>query len=190
MQLDITPLADLGSVTLPPDIVWLRPDGTPAAPGGYGVRGDFAVAKRQADGGAGGLVARMPLASAVHMLLWTDAAPPPQLLRRFGIRDARGWPGDGFDVDTANGEQALGSYLWVYRRAELSTQVALELQAEAKRALAPLQRQGAVAKITAVCTIDEVHDSAALDVALYARDGTTLYAHRFDPLWDLVRQGL
>ncbi|MEE7460694.1 hypothetical protein MFUR16E_04770 [Methylobacterium fujisawaense] len=190
MQIDITPLADLGVATLPPDIVWLRADGTPVAPGEYGVRGDFAVASTQAQGGAGGLVARMPLASAVHLLLWTDAAPPPELLRRFGLRDARGWPGDGFDVDTANGEQALGSYFWVYRRAELSVQIGLELQAEAKRALSPLLRQGAVARIVAVCTIDEVHDRAALDVGLYARDGTTLYAKRFDPLWDLVRGGL
>ena len=190
MQFEITPLADLGSVTLPPDIVWIRLDGTPAAPGEYGVRGDFAVAQTQANGGAGGLVARMPLVTAVHMLMWTDAAPPSELLRRFGIRDARGWPGDGFDVQAAIGEAPLGSYFWVYRRAELSPQIGLELEAEARRCLKPLIGQAAVARITAACTIDELHDRAVLDVGLYARDGTTLYAKKFDPLWDLVRGGL
>lgn len=190
MDFEIQPLADLGSITLPPDIVWLRLDGTPAEPGEYGVRGDFAVAATQAQGGAGGLVARQPLASAVHMLMWTDAAPPPELLRRFGIKDHRGWAGDGFDVQSNQGEAALGSYFWVYRRAELSPQIGLELEAEGRRCLTPLIGQGAVARVTSACTIDEVHDTAVLDVGLYARDGTTLYARRFDPFWDLVRRGL
>ena len=190
MQLDISPLADLGAVTLPPDLVMLRLDGTPCAPGEYGVRYDFALAQSQADGGAGGLVARMPLATAVHLLMWTDAAPPPELLRRFGIKDARGWPGDGFDVQAAAGEAPLGSYFWVYRRAELSEQIGLELEAEARRCLKPLVGQAAVAKVTATCAVDLINDRAVLDVGLYARDGATLYAKKFDPLWDLVRQGL
>lgn len=190
MQLTVAPLADLGAVTLPPDLVMLRLDGTRCAPGEYGVRYDFAVATTPSEGGAGGLVARMPLATAVHMLMWTDAAPPPELLRRFGIRGARGWPGDGFDVQAAQGERQLGSWFWVYRRAELSTQVGLELEAEARRCLDPLVGQAAVARITAACDVDLLHDRAVLDVGLHARDGTTLYARKFEPLWDLVRGGL
>ncbi|GJD51078.1 hypothetical protein OPKNFCMD_3829 [Methylobacterium crusticola] len=171
MQLTLTPLADEGVTVLPPDIVW------------NGVVGDFALATTPEDGAAGGLVAANPLRTAVLLLLFTDARVEAAELRFEHRGDRRGWPGDGFDVDTAAGEAPLGSKLWLFRRHELTDLTAREVAAEAERALQPLVKQGAAARVTVAATADKVAGRINLSVGVYGRDGRSVYADQFDLLW-------
>ena len=170
MQLTITPLGDAGVDVLPPDIVW------------NGTSGDFAVATVPADGGVGGLVARNPYETAVLLLLFSDARIDPSDLRFEMHGDRRGWVGDGFDLDTANGEAPLGSLLWVYRRSVLNDRTFADIQAEARRALQPLIGQGAAVRIDVGGTMNKVAGRVSLTVTIYGRDKRQLYAGSFDAL--------
>lgn len=187
MLLTLTPLADAGVVALPPDIVWLKADGTRAG-SGFGVRGDFAVAATAADG-AGGLQARNPLLTGVILCLFSDCRVEGYEIDAGRAGDRRGWPGDGFDVDTAVGEGPLGSKLWLLRRMDLNEQTALWAQGEAKRALQPLIAQGAAVSVEATATPDYVNDRMTLAVALYGRDGAQVFSETFDLLWKLAMGG-
>lgn len=184
MLLTLTPLADAGVVLLPPDIVWQRADGSPAG-AGFGVRGDFALAANPADG-AGALVARDPLRTAVILCLMTDARVADYEIDAGRAGDRRGYPGDGVDIDGTGPEQAMGSKLWLLRRMDLNDQTAMWAQAEARRALAPLVAQGAAARVEARATPDHARDALGLWVGLYARDGAQVYAEQFDLLWRLA----
>lgn len=171
MQLNLTPLADAGVAVLPPDVVW------------NGTAGDFALAASDADGPAGGLVAANPLKTATLLLLMTDGVADETDLRDEHGGDRRGWPGDGFDIDTGNGEAPLGSKLWLYRRSILAEMTGYEVAAEAKRALEPLIKQGAVVRVDASSDVDFENDRLFLTVNLYGRDGRVAYHDKFDMLW-------
>lgn len=188
MQLTLSPLADAGVVTLPPDIVWLRPDGRPAETGA-GTVGDFQIAGTVADGAAG-LVAKNPLLTAVILCLMTDCRVEGYEIDAGRAGDRRGWPGDGFDIDRAAGEQALGSKLWRLRRMDLTTQTALWAQAEAKRALQPILAQGAAVRCDATASPDYANDRMVLQIDLYARDGSRIFSEQFDLLWRLATGGV
>jgi len=178
MQLTLTPLADAGVAVLPPDIVW------------NGIVGDFALSAGGDEGGAGGLRAANPLATAVIMLLFTDARAETYDLRAEHRGDRRGWVGDGFDVDTAQGEAPLGSKLWIFRRHELTDLTGMEMAAEAERALQPLITQGAVVTIKTAATVNKAAGRIALRIALYGRDGREAYSDQFDLLWRRADGGL
>lgn len=187
MLLTLTPLADAGVVVLPPDLIWLKADGSRAGTG-YGVRGDFAVSVALSDG-PGGLEAKDPLRTGVIALLFSDVRVEGYEIDAGRAGDQRGWPGDGFDVDTAAGEQPLGSKLWLLRRMDLNDQTAMWAQAEAKRALNPLKVQGLCVKIDAKATPDFANDTMWLAIALYGRDGAQVYAEKFDLVWKLATGG-
>lgn len=182
MQITLTPLFDVGVASLPPDIVWLRNDGTPAG-GGFGGVGDFAVAAIASDG-PGGLVAKDPLRTAVILCLMTDCRVEDYEIDAGRAGDRRGWPGDA--VDVGEGAQALGSKLWLLRRMDLSEQTALWAQAEAKRALQPLITQGACVRVDALATPDYPNDRMSLRISLYGRDGAAVFTDAFDLLWKLT----
>ena len=188
MLLTLTPLADAGVVALPPDIVWLKDDGTPAG-SGFGTVGDFGISNSIADG-PGGLVAKDPIRSAVILLLFTDCRVEGYEIDAGRAGDQRGWPGDGFDLDTNNGEQALGSKLWLLRRMDLNDQTALWAQAEAKRALGPLIVQGACVRVDASAEPDYARDTMRMAIALYGRDGSAVFNEKFDLLWKLATGGV
>ena len=171
MQLTITPLSDAGVDVLPPDIVW------------NGFVGDFAIAQVPADGGVGGLVARNPIETAVLLLLFTDTQVDPMDLRFEHHGDPRGWVGDGFDVDVANGEAALGSRLWLYRRSVLIAKTFAEIKAEVLRALNPLMKQSAVVQIDVGGELLNAQNTIRLTVDIYGANKRKIYAARFDPLW-------
>ena len=171
MQLTLTPLADAGVTVLPPDIVW------------NGTVGDFRLVAAPADGPAGGLQGRAPLATAVLLCLFTDGRASPEDLRAEHAGDRRGWPGDGFDLDTARGEAPLGSLLWLFRRSALTDLTALEVQAAAETALQPLIAQGAAVAVRTEARLDKAAGRLALGVGLYGRDGSERYAATFDLLW-------
>lgn len=169
-MLTITPLSPADRTVLPPDVVIV--DGT---------TGDFMLDERT------GLRAQNPIATAIVLCLLTDARASADELRHEHAGDARGWPGDGFDVDAARGEAELGSKLWLYRRHELTDATARAVEDEARRALRPLIRQGAAARIDVQATVEKAEGRLTLAVAVIGRDGRTVANVRFDPLWKLVQ---
>ncbi len=170
-MLTITALETAGVELLPFDIAWT------------GAAGDFVLAGRE------GLRAADPIATAVVMLLFTDARGTDAQALRAEASDRRGWVGDGFDIDRPNGESELGSRLWLYRREALTSELAQAIEDEARRALQPLIAQQAAARIDVVATahLDGPGNRLTLAIAVYGRDGTKRYADRFDILWDAAR---
>ncbi len=164
-MLTITPLEEAGVALLPFDVVW------------NGSAGDFVADP------VFGLQARDPIATAVVLLLFSDARGSDAALARAGESDPRGWVGDGFDVDRAGGEAPLGSTLWLLRREALTDAVVRQVEDAARQALQPLIRQGAVARIEISTAPDAARRILGLSVALFGRDGGRRYAARFDILW-------
>lgn len=164
-MLTITTLESAGVQVLPFDIVWT------------GERGDFEVSC------AAGLTAKDPIATAVVMLLFTDARGTDSEMRRADETDKRGWVGDGFDVDTADGEAALGSRLWLYRREALTDEVARKFDDECRRALEPLIKQGAASRIDVSAVPMAGDNLMRLTIDIYGRDGGKRFSDRFEILW-------
>ena len=177
MRLELSPLGPADVGVLPPDIVWLG-----------GVVGDFAIETDPTQNGVGGFQARNPIATAVWLLLFSDRRCAVSDLKLGLNGDRRGWPGDGFDVDTASGEAPLGSLLYLYRRSALVEMTPAEISAEAKSSLQPLIVQKVCVEINATTTIiDRTAGSVELDVQLVGRDGAEVFAGKFGPLWARVQ---
>jgi phage gp46-like protein len=175
MLLRIAPLEAASLPVLPPDVVW---DGTAQL-------GDFVVATVPAQGGVGGYQAQNPIASAVMLLLASDMECPAAMLTLGLGGDRRGWPGDGFDIDTAHGEAPLGSLFWAMRRATLTPSVAAQFVAEAQRALAPLLAQQVCAAISVtIATLDAPNGLLVLAIVLSGTDGRPVFAGQYRPLWN------
>jgi len=168
-MLTITPLTGPDQPVLAPDVVLI--DGT---------YGDLVF------DAAGELMARNPISTAALLLLGTDARCSDDELLPEHAGDARGWVGDGFDVDAARGEAPLGAKFWLYRRAHLTDETGRQVEDEARRALKPLLDQGVVARIEAKATVQKAEGRLVLAIALIGRDGRTITDIRFDPLWKLV----
>lgn len=162
-------LPDAGQRSGPPDIVW------------DGFRGDFALVDGPDQGPDGGLKSGQQLATAVAMLLFTDARADATDLRFEHAGDRRGWVGDGFDI--ASGETELGSRLWLFRRHELIAETGRLIEDEALRALQPLIDQQAVVSIRAAAEVDAGAGRIALALDLFGRNGERVYHARFDDLW-------
>jgi phage gp46-like protein len=165
----ISPLTRAGIAVLPPDILWSQ------------TIGDIAL------GGRGGLASDDSIRTAVILCLFTDARASDDEMRPEFAGDARGWIGDGFDVDAGRFETALGSKLWLYRRHELTDETARLVAAEAKRALQPLVRQGVAVRVATVAEAQKAEGRIALSVQVVGSDGAVLADERFDILWSLAR---
>lgn len=168
-MLTITPLEQAGVALLPPDVVWAA------------TSGDFALDGRV------GLRAANPIQTAILLCLFTDARADADDLRQEHAGDARGWVGDGFDIDASRGETPLGSKLWLFRRHELTDATARLVEAEARRALNTLIRQKLAARIDLTAEAQKAEGRIALSVTVIGSDGRTRAAERFDILWSQVR---
>jgi phage gp46-like protein len=156
---------------------------------------DWVLAQAGTDNlNVGGLQATSELATAVYLALFTDAyVPPDHPLAYLADGDNRGWWGDGVDVRTDMDEGPLGSWLWLLERAPLvAAGVGIDQWAQsfASQALAPLQAQGAVAKITTAAVIDTQNSRLGLSVALYGSDGSRAYSGQFQLAWQQLAAGL
>lgn len=138
----------------------------------------------------GGLQAQHALETAVMLALFTDAyVPTDHPLAYLADGDNRGWWGDGIDVRADLNERTLGSYLWLLERAPLTVAgVPIETWAQqfAIAALAPLQQQGAVARIDVQAASLPANSRLELAAQLYGRDGAKVYDRRFDLVWKQV----
>lgn len=136
---------------------------------------------------AGGLQAIDAIATAARLALWTDAyVPTNHPLFYLADGDNRGWWGDGVDVRTDLGEGPLGSFLWLLERAPLvikGTPAQQWAQTFALQALAPLQQQGVVAKITCEAGVNTQNSRVWVRPKLYGSDGSLVYDRQWDLPW-------
>jgi phage gp46-like protein len=105
----------------------------------------------------------------VLLCLASDARLPDYMVGRFGftIDDQKEWHGNTVAVDTASGEEPLGSLLWVLRRAPLSNYTAKMAEHFAAMALQPLIHQRVVAQFSIQAEIDKVLGRLSIRVAAY-----------------------
>ncbi|WP_022722939.1 phage GP46 family protein [Rhodopseudomonas sp. B29] len=151
---------------------------------------DWAMADADETANRGGLRAKQAIATAVVLCLFTDKrVDPDHPLAYLADGDVGGYFGDSVDVREDLYEGALGSHLWLLRRAPLTirgipaTRWAEQFAAEA---LAPLQAQGAVVRIDVAATQSEMRNQLFLDVRLYGRDGENVHDRKYDVLWNQV----
>ena len=164
----IIPLTEAAEPQLSPDIVW------------NGQIGDLALSALSDPINPAGLRAEQPLQTAVIIALMTDTRVDATELRD-GDRN-QGWPGDGFDI--APGEHALGSKLWLLRRAALTPDIAQRAEEYATIALKPLIDGQVFARFDVSANADKARNRLDLAVTGYGRAGTVSYHQRFAVLWD------
>ena len=147
--------------------------------------GDYALAGADETLNRGGLRAKAGIATAVELALFTDArCPDGHPLSRFVDEgDRRGWWGNSVDERADLGEQELGSLLWLLERAALTPDVARWAESLSADALAPLLKQGAVARIVTAAEVPASGNRLNLAISLYARDGSKIYDRKFEDLW-------
>lgn len=160
MILTITPLSGAPTeVAAAPDIDW------------NGRVGDFAPDLVR------GLRSQSPLETAILIALFTDAPADEAELRYEHRGDFRGFPGDGIEG------RSIGSKLWLYRRSQLTDQVALTVKAEIIRALQIIIDEGAVARIDVQVEAVKAENRCDVQIEVFGRDGGRTYSNRFDLLW-------
>ncbi len=169
----ITPIDDGQDVYLAPDLV-MAADGLTA---------DFAIAPRGTSQNSGGLKASNGIVTAVIMCLFTDRAADPSELPD-GVEN-RGWPGDAISLTPGKPAKPLGSKLWLLRRRALTDGILRQAEVWAVEAMQTLIDQGAAVQATASATRNGAR-RLDLDVALYGRDGSRVYAGKFGLLWEQV----
>lgn len=152
--------------------------------------GDWAIAGSDEKLNIGGLRAKAMLETAVILSLFTDRRiETTHPLYWLADGDPRGYWGDGIDVREDLGETALGSRLWLLERAPLTINgisAAVWAKQFATEALAPLQAQGAVARIDVDASVNELKSRIELIVRLYGRDGQNVYDRKFDLIWNQI----
>ncbi|WP_051219475.1 phage GP46 family protein [Oceanobacter kriegii] len=107
------------------------------------------------------------LRSAVIMSLFTDGRATED--EEPEIKDRRGYWGD-IDLD---GDESLGSKLWLHRRSKLTTDVANQVRDEAQAALDWLVEYGHVSAL-AVTAERQPPDRIAYQIDITLLDGETL----------------
>lgn len=156
------------------DTVWDEPTGY----------ADWAYAPASETYNVGGLRAEAALESAVFLCLFTDLRCPADHPLAYLIEndDPRGWWGDAVDLRDDLGEAPLGSLLWLLSRAPATLDIALWAREFAIQGLNPLIGQQSVVRVDAQAFL---HPPSRLDLAvqLYGRDGTKIYAKKYDDVW-------
>lgn len=149
-------------------------------------QGDWAIAGAGEKLNRGGLRATAGLQTAVELALFTDRrCPADHPLAKYADGDLRGWWGNSIDERADLGEAELGSLLWLLERAPLTDDIVRWSKALAEEALAPLIVQGAAAKMAIAA--ERVGGSRLnLGVSLYGHDGASVYARKFEILWEQV----
>lgn len=166
-MLTIIPLDEADEPYRAPDLGW------------DGERGDLILNALAHPHAPGDFRAEQGLATQVLICLMTDRRVEASELRSGDVN--RGWPGDSFDL--AAQETALGSRLWLLRRAALVEGVEKLAEDYASEALQPLVDQGAVASFTVTALRLSGRNGLTLDVSLFGRKGDLVYRDKFELLW-------
>lgn len=172
----MTRIADVldQSISAAPSTVW------------SGSSGDFAVSTPADPVSPAGLVADAPLLSAIALCFGTDAKGEPDPLDPSAV-DLRGWPGDGFDVDTAAGEAPLGNKLWMLFRLPVNDANARMAERYLTESFQPLITQKLLGSVVVRATPYPSQRRVDLVYTLKRVDGTTLYSGPWAGLWEGLR---
>jgi phage gp46-like protein len=166
-MLKIIPVDDAEEPYRAPDLIW------------DGIVGDLAINPLTHPDAPGDLRAEQGLATQVLIHLMTDARVEQSELRDGD--DNRGWFGNSFDV--MDGEQPIGSRLWLLRRSALTDGIEIEAQDYAREALQPLLSQSAVARIDVAAVADRANSRLDLAVTIYGRNGEVTFDKKYELLW-------
>jgi phage gp46-like protein len=166
-MLRIIPLDEADETYRSPDLGW------------DGLIGDLLLNGLSHPTAPGDLRAEQGLATQVLILLMTDRRVEDSELR--DGEQNRGWLGDSFD--RLDGEDLLGSRFWLLRRRSIYDGIEVDAEDYAREALQPLITQGAVARVDATATSNRAENRLDLDIALYGRDGETVFNQKFGLLW-------
>lgn len=169
----MTRIADVldQSISASPSTVW------------SGSSGDFAVASPADALSPAGLVADAPLLSAIALCFGTDLKGDADPLDPASI-DLRGWPGDGFDIDTAAGEAPLGNKLWMLFRLPVNEDNARMAERFLTEAFQPLLTQKVLGSVSVQATPNAAQRRVDLVYTLKRTNGTTLYSGPWAGLWE------
>ncbi|GHE51032.1 hypothetical protein GCM10019059_07780 [Camelimonas fluminis] len=148
-------------------------------------RADFALAGPSDQHNPLGLCAGQTLATAIALCLMTDARGAVDQDDGDQI-DLRGWPGDGFDVDAARGEAALGNTVWERFRWPADAANASQIAARFAAALEPLRRQGVIGEVRFDATPDPARNRITINVRIAAPSGRVIYDGPFAGLWEAI----
>jgi phage gp46-like protein len=147
--------------------------------------GDWRVVPLGQPDNAGGLDARGALASAVVISLFTDRRAPEGW--RPDVIDRRGWWGDGV-AEEGTDARPLGSHLWLLRNEIVSAENVELARIYAAEALNWMVEEQVCARIdVASGVIENPRRGIWLAVDLFARDGSRLFAQRYERFWQEVR---
>ncbi|AYM13058.1 hypothetical protein G6L58_27035 [Agrobacterium tumefaciens] len=166
-MLRIIPLDEADEIYRSPDLGW------------DGLIGDLLLNDLDHASAPGDLRAEQGLATQVLILLMTDRRVEDSELR--DDEQNRGWLGDSFD--RLDGEDVLGSRLWLLRRRSIYDGIEVDAQDYAREALQPLVTQGAVARIDVTAIANRAENRLDLDIALYGRNGEAAFNQKFGLLW-------
>lgn len=120
------------------------------------------------------------LHTAFVIALFTDRRAEPYELD--GQTDPHGWWGDSVDLD--DGEQPIGSKLWLLRREVLNDATAARAKAYAIDALRPFIDNNVVAQFNVTAVPDIPNGRLDLGVQAFSQAGAKIYDQRFAYLWN------
>lgn len=147
--------------------------------------GDWRVMPLASSDNPGGLDAREALASAVILSLFTDKRAPEGW--RPDVTDRRGWWGDGVAEEGAS-LRPLGSHLWLLRHEIVSDETINLARVYSIEALNWMLTDRVCARIdVATGAIESPRRGVWIDITLHTRDGSILFAARFERFWQEVR---
>ncbi|CUX23171.1 MULTISPECIES: phage GP46 family protein [Agrobacterium] len=166
-MLRIIPLDEADEIYRSPDLGW------------DGLLGDLLLNSLTHPTAPGDFRAEQGLATQVLILLMSDRRVEDSELR--DGEQNRGWLGDSFD--RLDGEDVLGSRLWLLRRRSIYDGIEVDAEDYAREALQPLITQGSVARVDATATAKRAENRLDLEIAMYGRDGETMFNQKFGLLW-------
>lgn len=152
----------------------------------WGGAADWALSAQDEGQNRGGLSGKAALHTSVIIALFTDKRMPenhPLHHLLADDADPRGWFGDGEDVRDDLSEAELGSLLWIFERSTLTDEIGRWVEVIALEAIQPLILQGSVARAEAQADVRAAVNRCDLTIQLYGKDGTRVYAFRFEDIW-------
>jgi len=126
------------------------------------------------------------LYNAIMLCLFTDKRARDDYPLPSAEDDPRGWWGNNINIDSNNGEQELGSYLWIYERSAMTDANLKGIEDAVNDALLPLTATGMVARYDSQVAWDKPKGSVCIGVQVYSQDGAKAFDQRFTRVWTQV----
>jgi len=123
------------------------------------------------------------LFNAVMLCLFTDKRARDDATLPGDDDDPRGWWGNYVDVDSAAGEQELGSHLWLFERVAMTDENLKGIEDAVRDALLPLVNSGMVASTSVSVEWDKPSGRVSIGVQAYSQEGEKMFDQRYARVW-------